>query len=250
MVVALTGTLAFGAEVAVLRNGFEIRHERREQNGDTMRLYLDASDSSSYVEVPSTEVCEYRHDDSPPAPPNSVLPAAAPHAIEQTAKPDLHQIVNAASDKHQVDADLITSVIRAESNFNPRAVSPKGAQGLMQLMPGTASKLGVNDAFQPDANIDGGTRYLRDLLVQYNGDIAKALAAYNAGPHRVDQYKGVPPYRETHAYVARIIRDFNRKKRDQQKDARAAAAKKTSTRSAKNTAPAGPSSGSGETANR
>jgi soluble lytic murein transglycosylase-like protein len=107
---------------------------------------------------------------------------------------------------------LIASVIRAESNFNPQARSPKGAQGLMQLMPTTASRLGVSDALHPEANIDGGTRYLRELLLRYNGDVVKALAAYNAGPERVQQFGGVPPYAETHAYVARVVREFNRKK--------------------------------------
>ena len=121
-------------------------------------------------------------------------------------------MVATASDKHLIDADLIDSVIRAESGFNPRAVSPKGARGLMQLMPGTAAKLGVQDSFDAQSNVDGGTRYLRELLARYNGDLAKALAAYNAGPHRVEQYHGVPPYRETRAYVSSVIRDFNRKK--------------------------------------
>ena len=103
-------------------------------------------------------------------------------------------------------------MIRAESGFNVRAVSPKGAQGLMQLMPQTASNLGVQNAFDPKANVEGGTRYLRELLERYNFDLIKALAAYNAGPQRVEQYGGVPPYYETKAYVARIVRDFNKKK--------------------------------------
>jgi len=102
-------------------------------------------------------------------------------------------------------------VIRAESGFNVRAVSPKGAQGLMQLMPQTASQLGVHNAFDPQANVEGGTRYLRELLERYNFDLIKALAAYNAGPQRVEQYGGVPPYYETKAYVARIVRDYNKK---------------------------------------
>jgi len=95
---------------------------------------------------------------------------------------------------------------------------------LMQLMPGTASQLGVKNSFDPADNVDGGVRYLRALLLLYNNDMVKALAAYNAGPQRVQQYKGVPPYRETHAYVARVIKDYNRKKlaeRKQQSPARA-----------------------------
>ncbi len=92
----------------------------------------------------------------------------------------------------------------------------------MQLMPGTASKLGVSNAFDPSANVEGGTRYLTELLQRYNFDVIKALAAYNAGPLRVQQYGGVPPYHETRAYVARIVRDYNRKKIAQRKAAAAA----------------------------
>jgi soluble lytic murein transglycosylase-like protein len=128
-------------------------------------------------------------------------------------------VINAVSSRHHLDPDLINSVIHAESDFNPRAVSPKGAQGLMQLMPQTASRLGVVDSFDPGANVEGGTRYLRELLERYNFDLIKALAAYNAGPQRVEQYHGVPPYYETQAYVARIVRDFNRKKLAERKTA-------------------------------
>ena len=124
----------------------------------------------------------------------------------------MSSIVSAASTRNQVDADFIASVIRAESANNPRAVSRKGAQGLMQLMPQTASKLGVKNSFDPAENVDGGVRYLRELLLLYDNDMIKTLAAYNAGPQRVQQYKGLPPYRETHAYVARVIKDYNRKK--------------------------------------
>jgi soluble lytic murein transglycosylase-like protein len=132
--------------------------------------------------------------------------------------------VDEVSGRYKLDPDLVNSVIKAESGFNARAVSPKGARGLMQLMPGTASQLGVPNAFDAQANVEGGTKYLRELLERYNFDLVKALAAYNAGPQRVEHFGGVPPYYETRAYVARIVRDFNKKKIAQQK---AEAAKKT-----------------------
>ncbi len=122
-----------------------------------------------------------------------------------------------AAAKNRLDPDFVASVIRAESNFKPHAVSPKGARGLMQLMPSTAAQLGVTDAFDPKANIDAGTAHLNSLLNLYHDDPVKALAAYNAGAHRVEQYHGVPPYRETRAYVSKIVRDFNAKKRAQMK---------------------------------
>jgi len=207
------------AELANLRNGFSLRHEHHEVIGETTRLYMSNDPAGGYVDVPTAEIESY--EPSPPDPQEAAVPA--------TGK-DLKAIVAAASTQHQIDADFIASVIAAESANNPRAVSRKGAQGLMQLMPATASKLGVKDSFDPADNVDGGVRYLRELLLEYNGDIPKALAAYNAGPQRVSQYKGIPPYRETHAYVARVIKDFNRKKlaerkQAQQKSARAAQAK-------------------------
>jgi len=195
-----------GADVAVLRNGFSIRHERREIVGTVTRLYLGA-DKNGYVDVPTADIESFEQDLS------VIAPTAAPHS--QSAAPhsqSVDEVVNAASRRYHLDPDLINSVIHAESGFNPRAVSPKGAQGLMQLMPQTASRLGVANSFDPGDNLDGGTRYLRELLERYNFDLIKALAAYNAGPGRVEKYHGVPPYYETQAYVARIIRDFNRKK--------------------------------------
>jgi soluble lytic murein transglycosylase-like protein len=113
---------------------------------------------------------------------------------------------------HRIDADLLAAVVHAESNGNPRAVSRAGAQGLMQLMPGTAATLGVTDAFAPEQNVSGGTAYLDALLTRYHDNIALALAAYNAGPLAVDRYHGIPPYPETRAYVARVLREFNRRK--------------------------------------
>jgi soluble lytic murein transglycosylase-like protein len=214
---ALTALPCLSADSAVLRNGFSIRHERRQVIGTITRLYL-AGDNSSFVDVPTEEIDHF--ETLPPEAvaleskkdvlaPRSGLQASA-GKIGQPV--DLNELVNAASGTYRLDPDLVNSVIRAESGFNVRAVSPKGAQGLMQLMPQTASQLGVQNAFDPRANVEGGTRYLRELLERYDFDLIRALAAYNAGPQRVEQYGGVPPYYETKAYVARIVRDFNKKK--------------------------------------
>jgi hypothetical protein len=223
----------FAGEVAVLKNGFSIRHERREVVGEVTRLYMSA-DGSSFVDVPTAEIEHFEAapelpayglrlpatttDSKPPllakyarngAPTASLFPRSSPL--------NLDEVVNSASGRYRLDPDLVNSVIRAESGFNVRAVSPKGAQGLMQLMPGTASQLGVPNAFDPEANVEGGTKYLRELLERYNFDLVKALAAYNAGPQRVEQFGGVPPYYETRVYVARVVKDFNKKKAAQGK---------------------------------
>jgi soluble lytic murein transglycosylase-like protein len=125
---------------------------------------------------------------------------------------EIREMAAKAGVAHDLDVELLASVIRAESNGNVRAVSRAGARGLMQLMPGTASQLGVADTFRADQNINGGTTYLNSLLERYHDNLALALAAYNAGPAAVDKYHGIPPYRETRLYVARIIHDFNRRK--------------------------------------
>jgi soluble lytic murein transglycosylase-like protein len=184
---------ASAAESATLRNGFAIRLERHEVRGSVTRFYLSRT-SDDYLDVPTAEILTFEEEEivSP------VPPAPAPNPATVNT---LDEVVSAASSHNNIDRDLILSVIRAESGFNPSAVSPKGAQGLMQLMPETAAQLGVQNALDPATNVEGGTRYLGQLLTRYN-----------AGPDRVEQYRGVPPYRETRVYVARIIRDFNRKK--------------------------------------
>lgn len=217
LVVAVVPCL--GGEVAVLKNGFAIRHERREIVGDLTRLYVSA-DGASFIDVPTADI---EHFEAAPEELEAETPVistgakgTASHAPSNLfpSRPttNISDVVNQASGKYQLDPDLVNSVIKAESDFHVRAVSPKGAQGLMQLMPGTASQLGVPNAFDPEANVNGGTKYLRELLERYNFDMVKALAAYNAGPERVEKYGGVPPYYETRAYVARIVKDFNKKK--------------------------------------
>ena len=200
------------ADLAVLSNGFSIRHERREVRGQVTRLYMDVK-GDSYVDIPTDQIEYFERD----------LSAAHPGEKAQAGASNLPDLINGISSNYHLDPDLVNSVIHAESGFNARAVSPKGAQGLMQLMPQTASQLGVGNAFDPGANVDGGTRYLRELMVRYNFDLIKALAAYNAGPQQVEHYRGVPPYSETQAYVARIVRDFNRKKLAERKAAKSVA---------------------------
>ena len=109
-----------------------------------------------------------------------------------------------------VDPDLIHSIIRAESNYDSRAVSPKGAAGLMQLMPATAAQYGVKDRFNPDENIKGGVKYLKDLIKLFNGNTAKVLAAYNAGQEAIKKYNGIPPYEETREYIRRVTASYSK----------------------------------------
>ncbi len=237
------------ADLAILSNGFSIRHEHRLVMGATTRLFFGADDSS-FTDVPTAEITGYEKDLSSssslplPAPagqPGAAVPTSIPsHSVPALSAPALHHVVDSASAVYHLDPDLVNSVIHAESGFNSHAVSPKGARGLMQLMPGTANQLGVNDAFDPQANVTGGSRYLRELLERYNFDLVKALAAYNAGPERVEQYQGVPPFHETRAYVARIVHEYNTKKIAQEKEARQKQATAGSTSHAASHAPRAP----------
>lgn len=205
--------LASATELAVLQNGFTIRHERHQVEGQTTRLYTGAS-PDDFIEVPTAQIASYAVDDTPATVPVRNAVPAEPKKIV-----DVHAIVKDAGARHGLDPDFVASVVHAESGYNVKAVSPKGAQGLMQLMPKTAADLGVKDSFDAEANVEAGTKYLRALLDQYNGDVVKALAAYNAGTQRVAQYHGLPPFRETQAYVRRIVVEYNRKKAEQRKAA-------------------------------
>src|SRR3989475_6063829 len=196
----LASPSASAADMAILRNGFAIRHERREARETATRLYVSGT-PDNYIDVPTADIARFEGLESPLRP---AVCSAPPRGLDS--------VVTAASKRNNLDPDLVNSLILVESGFDPHAVSPKGAQGLMQLMPQTAARMGVQNALDPAANVEGGTRYLGELLVRYHHDLSKALAAYNAGPDRVEQYHGVPPYPETLAYVARVVRDFNRKK--------------------------------------
>ena len=190
----------FAGETATLRNGFSIHYERRESLGESTRLYLSDS-SENFVDVPTNDIVQIEVDKVPAA----ATPAQAkPQAVDHH-RIKLEEALSAASQKNNISPDLLRSVIRAESGFNPNARSVKGAQGLMQLMPATAAYLGVRDAFDPAQNVDGGARYLSELLGRYNNNLTFALAAYNAGPQRVEQYHGVPPFPETVSYVTRVL---------------------------------------------
>jgi soluble lytic murein transglycosylase-like protein len=157
---------------------------------------------------------------SHPVGPTEPLPAASaaravprPESVssKKTAvrvKTGYHAIIQQAGRRHGVEAALIQAIIMAESSYNPRAVSNRGAAGLMQLMPATADSMGVKDKFDPEHNIDGGVRYFKRMLVRFDGDTRLALAAYNAGARKVRQYNGIPPYKATRSYIARVFKYY------------------------------------------
>lgn len=181
------------AEYMVLQSGQRIHVTGYERVGDTLRLTVYGGS----IEIPADSLVRVEPEDT-------FLPAK----IQRLDVPYANFISESAL-AHGVAPELVASVIAVESNFNPNAMSWRYARGLMQLMPQTAARFGVTRIFDPQQNIDAGTRYLKELLVRYNGDLSLALAAYNAGPDRVEQYRSVPPYRETRDYVRRVTEKFH-----------------------------------------
>lgn len=195
----LASAVAARADYVVLRSGARLNVTGYEILGDKYRLHLKGG------------VAEVSVDDIVGIEPEEIFEPLPEPLSEKTP---FQKIIRAAAERYGVDADLIHCVIAVESNFNPKAVSPRNARGLMQLLPQTAAQLGVKDIFDPEQNVDGGTRYLRDLLKKYS-NLTLALAAYNAGPQRVDQYgRHVPPYLETMKYVQRIAKSYAKIKAD------------------------------------
>ncbi len=205
----LLASPVWAGEYVVLGNGFELHADRHEVDGTTVRIFSDGG----VTEMPASSVAGYEQEEitaAPIAPPQTLpaTPAPSPAATPETPA----EMAAAAAKKARIPDAFIRSVMKAESGFHADAVSPKGAIGLMQLMPGTAQELGV-DPRNPHQNVEGGAEYLRELLAKYEDDpnqVLLALAAYNAGPAAVDRYHGVPPYRETREYILRVLKNWNR----------------------------------------
>lgn len=193
----LLGAQAARAEYVVLRSGQRLRVTGYERLGAMMRLHVVGGS----IEIPTEEIVAIE--------PEDFFPALKKERLDVP----FEELIRAAAEKHGVEAQLIASVIAVESNFNPRAVSRKQAQGLMQLMPETAARFAVADPFDPAQNIEAGTRYLKELLAKYDQDLRLALAAFNAGPEKVEKYQGVPPYDETQNYIRKVTEEVKKNKR-------------------------------------
>ena len=198
---ATLAPLPVRADIAVLANGhtMKVTGVRQEQG----MVWLALKDGGE-IALPAGDVRGVVADE--------VLDEVLEEIAAAPAGSDITALATAAARRHGLDPALVLAVVKVESAFQPQAVSPKGAQGLMQLMPPTARDLGVEDAFDPEQNLDGGARYLRQLLIRYKGDVKRALAAYNAGPGAEDRHNGIPPYRETRQYVRRVLDQYKKDK--------------------------------------
>jgi len=199
----IAATCGWAGEFAIFTSGSRLHVDGHELAGSQVRLYS----GDGYAELDRSAIVSFEPDGvAAPEP----APQAEPQKPDSTPPMAPQQLADAAADKYGLPRQLVRSVMAAESGFDPRALSPKGAVGLMQLMPLTARNFGV-DPTDPVQNVDAGTRYLRDLLLKYDGQLWHALAAYNAGPEALEKYHNqIPPYRETILYIERIDRDLKR----------------------------------------
>lgn len=199
---------ALAGEYAVLATGFRLRADRVERDGEIVRLYLGGGlieiDARSLVRLEKEEAADLTG------------PVAEPTPATRTPEPpaDPRRLIEEAARRHGLPVELLDSIAAVESGYNPTAVSPKGAIGLMQLMPATAAQLNADPA-DPAQNVDAAARYLRELLERYDYGLYRALAAYNAGAGAVDRHGWIPPYRETQLYVQRVSERFERLRRRQ-----------------------------------
>ncbi len=201
LLAALAVSPLFGGEYVVFSSGLKLHAERHEQAEGVIRLFR----SGGVIEVPETLVAGFEPEETfPPAPTPASQPPAPLSDTLPASPQDPRAMVREAARRSGLPAEFVESVAQIESGFRPDAVSPKGAIGVMQLMPGTAKRMGADPA-DTAQNIDAGTRLLRELLLKYDGDVVKALAAYNAGEGAVDRYQGLPPYNETRWYVKKVI---------------------------------------------
>jgi soluble lytic murein transglycosylase-like protein len=227
------------ADVALLRNGRTLSVTDYRKEGDRIRLLMEGGGE---IALPNEQVVAIRHEAGPalpsvtettpaatdPLPSQALLSAPEPPALAAPAqrieadgpmeiapgavfdRGALRDLAARIARKHRVDEALVLAVIEVESRYDAFAVSPRGAMGLMQLMPQTAARFAVHNVFNPVENVDGGVRYLKELLARYSGQVRLALAAYNAGEDAVDQFKGIPPFRETQQYVVRVLKALPR----------------------------------------
>jgi soluble lytic murein transglycosylase-like protein len=199
----ISASTLFAGHLLLLENGKRLNAVSYVIDDETIRV---AVNEKSEIAVPLNWVREIRYVPDPvPAP---VQEAALENELA-TSDFAYADLVMSLAKKHEVDWKLVAAVMRAESNFNPRAVSPKGAQGLMQLMPGTARLYSVTDPYDPVQNIDAGVRHLKMLIQRFPGKLDLVLAAYNSGEKTVDRFKGIPPFSETRSYVKKVLHWMN-----------------------------------------
>ncbi len=197
----LLAPVVLAADTVVFTDGRALTVNKHEFDGERIILTMEGGGTVAFE---CSRVREVR----------SINPATGEVVIEAVKNPapeiDCDSIIEELAEKHDIDPTLVKAIIKVESNYNANAISPKGAQGIMQLMPQTAARFDVNNVFDPKENIEGGMKYLKFLMKRYNGRFDLILAAYNAGEDAVDKYGGIPPYRETIEYILKVLRFYNK----------------------------------------